>query len=110
MSKADIDSIGQGRVWTGEQALKIGLVDELGGIERAVELAGELAEIYNYNIMEVSTDHDFLKELLEKQIEVVKQSVVKDMLGDEYEHFRTLRKVKATYGIQARIPYDLKPL
>lgn len=110
VNKADIDSIGQGRVWTGEQALKIGLVDELGGIERAVELAGELAEIYNYNIMEVSTDHDFLKELLEKQIEVVKQSVVKDMLGDEYEHFRTLRKVKATYGIQARIPYDLKPL
>ena len=110
VSKADIDSIGQGRVWTGEQALKIGLVDELGGIERAVELAGELAEIYNYNIMEVSTDHDFLKELLEKQIEVVKQSVMKDMLGDEYEHFRTLRKVKATYGIQARIPYDLKPL
>ena len=110
VSKADIDSIGQGRVWTGEQALKIGLVDELGGIERAVELAGELAEIYNYNIMEVSTYHDFLKELLEKQIEVVKQSVVKDMLGDEYEHFRTLRKVKATYGIQARIPYDLKPL
>ncbi|KKY61536.1 signal peptide peptidase SppA [Tannerella forsythia] len=110
VSKADIDSIGQGRVWTGEQALKIGLVDELGGIERAVELAGELAEIYNYNIMEVSTDHDFLKELLEKQIEIVKQSVVKDMLGDEYEHFRTLRKVKATYGIQARIPYDLKPL
>ena len=53
VSKADIDSIGQGRVWTGEQALKIGLVDELGGIERAVELAGELAEIYNYNIMEV---------------------------------------------------------
>ncbi|PDP71917.1 signal peptide peptidase SppA [Tannerella forsythia] len=110
VSKADIDSIGQGRVWTGEQALKIGLVDELGGIERAVELAGELAEIYNYNIMEVSTDHDFLKELLEKQIEVVKHSVVKDMLGDEYEHFRTLQKVKATYGIQARIPYDLKPL
>ena len=110
VSKADIDGIGQGRVWTGEQALKIGLVDELGGIERAVELAGELAEIYNYNIMEVSTDHDFLKELLEKQIEVVKQSVVKDMLGDEYEHFRTLQKVKATYGIQARIPYDLKPL
>ena len=110
VSKADIDSIGQGRVWTGEQALKIGLVDELGGIERAVELAGELAEIYNYNIMEVSTDHDFLKELLEKQIEVVKQSVVKDMLGDEYEYFRTLQKVKATYGIQARIPYDLKPL
>ena len=110
VSKADIDSIGQGRVWTGEQALKIGLVDELGGIERAVELASELAEIYNYNIMEVSTSHDFLKEFLEKQIEVVKQSMVKDMLGDEYEHFRMLRKAKATYGIQARIPYDMKPL
>ncbi|MDO4703467.1 signal peptide peptidase SppA [Tannerella sp.] len=110
VSKADIDSIGQGRVWTGEQALKIGLIDELGGIERAVELAGELAEIYNYNIMEVSTSHDFLKEFLEKQIEVVKQSMVKDVLGDEYEYFRMLQKAKATYGIQARIPYDLKPL
>lgn len=110
LSKADIDSIGQGRVWTGEQALKIGLVDELGGIERAVELASELAEIYNYNIMEVSTSHDFLKEFLEKQIEVVKQSMVKDVLGDEYEYFRMLQKAKATYGIQARIPYDLKPL
>lgn len=110
VSKADIDSIGQGRVWTGEQALKIGLVDELGGIERAVELASELAEIYNYNIMEVSTSHDFLKEFLEKQIEVVKQSMVKDMLGDEYEHYRTLQKAQKTYGIQARIPYDLKPL
>lgn len=110
VSKADIDSIGQGRVWTGEQALKIGLVDELGGIERAVELAGELAEIYNYNIMEVSTSHDFLKELLEKQIEVVKQSIVKDVLGDEYEHFKMLQRAKKTYGIQARIPYDLKPL
>lgn len=110
MSKADIDSIAQGRVWTGEQALKIGLVDELGGIERAVELAGELAEIYNYNLMEVSTNHDFFKEFLEQQIQAVKLSIVKEMLGDEYEYYRMLQKAKTNHGVQARIPYDLKPL
>lgn len=110
MSKADIDSIAQGRVWTGEQAHKIGLVDELGGIERAVELAVELADIYNYNVMEVSTSHDFLKDFLEKQMEMAKLSIVKDVMGNEYEYFRTLQMIRTTYGIQARIPYDFKPL
>ena len=110
MSKEAIDSIGQGRVWTGAQAHELGLVDEIGGLDRAIELAAETANILNYTIINVSTTKDFFQELLEKQLDNTKASIVKDMLGDEYEYYRTLQQIKSTYGIQARIPYDLKPL
>jgi len=110
MSKEEIDSIGQGRIWTGAQACELGLVDELGGIDHAIELAAEIANIVNYTIINVSTSKDFIKEFLEKQLDNTKESIVRDLLGDEYEYYRTLQQVKSTYGIQARIPYDLKPL
>ena len=110
MSKEAIDSIGQGRVWTGSQAHELGLVDELGGIDRAVELAAEIAKIVNYTLINVSTSKDFIQELLEKQLDNTKESVVRDLLGDEYEYYKTLQQIKSTYGIQARLPYDLRPL
>jgi protease-4 len=109
-TKEEIDAIGQGRVWTGAQALELGLVDELGGIDRAIELAAEKANIVNYTVINVSTSKDFFKELLEKQLEDVKTSMLKNWMGEEYEYYKTLRQVKSTYGIQARIPYDLRPL
>jgi protease-4 len=109
-SKEDIDAIGQGRVWTGTQALELGLVDELGGIDRAIELAAEKAKIVNYTIINVSASKDFIKDLLEKQLEDVKTSMLRNLMGEEYEYYKTLQQVKSTYGIQARIPYDLKPL
>jgi protease-4 len=110
MSKEDIDSIGQGRVWTGQQARELGLVDELGGIDRAIELAVELSGIVNYTIVNVSTASDFITTLLEKSIEDTKTLILRDMIGEEYEYFRTLQQIKTFSGIQARLPYDLKPL
>ena len=110
MTTEEIDSIGQGRVWTGAQALELGLVDELGGIDRAIELAAETANIVNYTLINVSTSKDFIQELLEKQLDNTKVSFVRDLLGEEYEYYKTLQQIKSTYGIQARIPYDLKPL
>ena len=104
-SKADIDSIAQGRVWTGEQALKIGLVDELGGLERAIELAGEQAKIINYNVIEVTSKRDFLRDLLEKQVGRIKMSILKDALGEDYEYVKALRTAHPTYGVQARMLY-----
>ena len=110
MSIEAIDSIGQGRVWTGRQAYELGLVDELGGIDRAIELAVELSGIVNYSIVNVSTSSDFIKELFEKQLEDAKISILRNMMGAEYDYFRTLQQIKTFSGIQARLPYDLKPL
>lgn len=110
MTTEAIDKIGQGRVWTGEQAKEIGLVDELGGIELAVSTAAGLANLDSYSVTHVSGNKDFLQELIEKQLGTVKMSIVKSFLGDQYEYFQTLERVKTTYGIQARIPYDMKAL
>jgi protease-4 len=110
MSVGEIDAIGQGRIWRGEQALEAGLVDELGGLDRAVELAAELAGVYNYTLVTVPEPGDFLLELLKKQLDETKVSLVRDMVGEDYEYFNTLRQLRSTYGIRARIPYDLKPL
>jgi protease-4 len=110
MSKEAVDLIGQGRVWTGAKALELGLVDELGGVDDAIKLAAELADISEYTLVNVSTSRDFIKEFFEKQLDNVKQSMLKDFVGEEYEYFKTLQQIKSIHGIQTRIPYDLKPL
>lgn len=110
MSKEAINQIGQGRVWTGKQALENGLVDQLGGIDTAIEAAAELAGITDYSIKEVSGTKDFLTNFIEKQLGNVRTSVVKSVLGEDYAYFNTLRKLRSTGGIQARLPYDMKPL
>jgi len=110
MSKEAIDEIGQGRVWTGRQAHEIGLVDELGGVDRAIELAVELAGIVNYTLFNISTTNDFIKELLEKNLEDAKIAMLRNMMGEDYEYFSILQQMKRFNGIQARLPYDLKPL
>lgn len=109
-TKEEIDAIGQGRVWTGEQALEIGLVDELGGINQAIETAAGLAGISDYSLTTVAGSKDFFTTLLEKQLEEAKVRTVKSFLGTEYDQYVTLKKVQAVRGIQARLPFDFKPL
>lgn len=110
MSKEAINAIGQGRVWTGEQAKERGLVDELGGIETALETAAQLADLTDYSVTQVSGSKDFLQELINKQLSEVKLSMLKSVLGEEYDYFKTLQTIRTHAGIQARLPYDLKPL
>jgi signal peptide peptidase sppA, 67K type len=80
-------------------------VDELGGLERAIELAGEQAKIINYNVIEVTSKSDFLRDLLEKQVGRIKMSILKDALGEDYEYVKALRTAHPTYGVQARMLY-----
>lgn len=110
MTKEEIDHIGQGRVWTGEQALEIGLVDEIGDIDRAIEVAADLAGLTDYNIKTVSGSSDPLTDFLKKQIGEIKSSIVKDALGEDYELFNVIHTIRRTSGIQARLPYDLETL
>lgn len=108
MTKEAINEIGQGRVWTGEQAKERGLVDELGGIDKAIETAATLADVSDYSLEYVSGSKDFFEELLEKQLEGIKLSLVESVVGSEY--FKTFNTIKSSTGIQARLPYDVKPL
>jgi protease-4 len=110
MSKEEIDRIGQGRVWTGEQALEHRLVDELGGLDRAIEVAAELSGTDDYYVVHVSGSKDFFTDLLEKQLDGLKLSIVKNMLGEEFEQVKKLHDIRANKGILARLPYDIEPL
>ena len=110
MTTEAVNAIGQGRVWTGEQAKERGLVDELGGIELAISTAAGLAGLDQYSVTTVSGSKNFLDEFLESQLGEVKLSIVKNVLGNEFEYFKTLNNIKTNCGIQARMPYDMKPL
>ncbi|WP_455628599.1 signal peptide peptidase SppA [Parabacteroides chinchillae] len=106
MTKARIDSIGQGRVWTGEQAKGIGLVDELGGIEDAVKQAASLAEITDYTVTVADAPKDFITKFMEKKLDEAKVTVVKNLMGEDFETFRLVQKAKTQRGIMARMPFD----
>jgi len=107
-SKEEIDQIAQGRVWTGEQALERGLVDELGDLEHAIKMAADLAGLDSYQIKIVSGSTDPIKEFLKKQLGDVKTSIVREALGDDFELFNGMRSIRRMVGVQARLPYDLE--
>jgi protease-4 len=109
-TKEAIDRIGQGRVWTGQQALEIGLVDALGGIDEAVSAAAQLAELTEYGLTHVTGEKNLLQSLLKKQLEEVKLSWVKHVIGDEYRYLKALDEVKRVAGVQARLLYDIQTL
>ncbi len=69
MTTEAVNSIGQGRVWTGEQAKERGLVDELGGIELAISTAAGLADLDQYSVTTVSGSKNFLDEFLKASSE-----------------------------------------
>ncbi len=110
MTKEEIDNVGQGRVWTGEQALELGLIDEIGDIDHAIEVAADLAGLTEYSIKTVLGSSDPFTEYLKKQMGEIKSSVIREALGEDYELFNTMRSIRRTSGIQARLPYDLETL
>ncbi len=106
---AYVDSIGQGRVWSGEKGLELGLVDRLGGLQDAVDCAARLAKTESYTLKEYPEPRSLLDMLLGDHKATFRMQAVKDELGEDgYRTYNTLKKVKAMAGIpQARIPFDL---
>lgn len=102
-----LDSIAQGRVWTGEDALKIGLVDILGGIDDAVKIAANKAGLEKYNIKEYPVEKNAIEELLNTLTSSMKMRMVKDELGPFYDTWNTIKNITQTQGLVARIPYEL---
>ena len=104
-----VDEIGQGRVWSGHDAKSIGLIDVYGGIEKAVEIAGKLAEIEDYRIISLPKKADPLTSLLNDFAEMQISKILFDGFGFlKYEHIKNLKDFKKEDRIQARIPYLMK--
>ena len=106
MSVEAIDAIGQGRVWTGEQALANGLVDRLGDLDAAIQVAADLADLSEYSIQSVSSSKHWWDKLLEEPLSGMRISLMQWLLGDDYAQIQLLRQVRDTQGIWARLPFD----
>lgn len=104
-----INSIGQGRVWTGEQAVKIGLVDRLGNINDAIASAAKKANIKNYNLVAYPEQKSFLNKFGLGVNAEIKAHFIKSELGDNYKYYEQIKEVTTLMRTpQARMPYDIE--
>lgn len=108
MTKEAIEKIAEGRVWTGETAKELGLVDELGGIDKALDIAVAKAGIEGYTVVSYPEKQDFLSSLLDtKPTNYVESQLLKSKLGEYYQQFGLLKNLQEQSMIQARIPFEL---
>ncbi|MDR0769539.1 MAG: signal peptide peptidase SppA [Dysgonamonadaceae bacterium] len=109
-TKAEIDAIGQGRIWSGNQALSNGLIDELGGIDKAVEIAAGLAGVDQYSIEEYPLQKDFFTHLLEESVNNAEMRILDIFIGKEALERKQLLNVWRTFDIrQAVAPEIVQP-
>ena len=110
-SYEEVDAIGGGRVWAGEDALEIGLIDMFGGLEKSIEVAAEMAGLENYRVQSLPTLEDpftaIMKELSGGS-QVRADRVIEKELGDQYKHYRTIRDLRKMHGIQAIMPCEIE--
>lgn len=107
MTKEAVNEIAQGRVWTGEDALKIGLVDLLGGLEDAIRIAADKAGLSHYQISELPVERSAFEDILLNFSQSIRTRILKSELGDFYDTYREQKDLLKIKGMVARIPYDL---
>ncbi len=107
MDKSKVDDIGQGRVWSGIDAKKIGLVDTLGGLNDAIALAASMAKVKTYRLMNLPKIEDPFDKLVKNIMGETKISLLKAELGDTYSYFKQYQNLLKVKGVQARLPFEL---
>lgn len=105
MTVAQVDSIGQGRVWAGADAIKIGLVDRLGSIDDAINKAAELANISNYSLEYYPKEQTFFELLFHNMNDT--EGKIASRLGHLYFTYQGLEQIARMEGVQARLPFEL---
>jgi protease-4 len=107
LDAAFVDSIGQGRVWSGTDAKQLGLVDVLGGINDAIAIAAKKANLSSYRTIALPEQKEFFEKLLEDMNTEASVSIAKNSLGENYQYYESISKLLKKQGIQARMPVDI---
>jgi len=103
-----VDSIARGRVWTGQDARQLGLIDDFGGIEAAVKYAANKAQLGDaYRIVEYPKRKDFVQQLMEELTGQVSTRLINNELGEYAKYYQELKSLQGIQGVQARVPYFL---
>ena len=112
MTKAQVDSVGQGRVWLGRKAQTLGLVDKLGGLDVAIKEAASLAKLSDYSVDYGVTKVNVWEELFKSTSpsnEFIARLRSAFLTDEERKAIRVMQGVTRYSGIQARLPYDFEP-
>ncbi|HEV2482567.1 MAG TPA: signal peptide peptidase SppA [Puia sp.] len=107
---AFVDSIAQGRVWSGTMGLSLGLVDRIGTLQDAIDCAARMAKTSDYRLVEYPEPKSFIDRLLGtyKRSSGMKAAVKEEIGEDGYRTWITLKKVKSMIGVtETRLPFDL---
>ena len=112
MTTEQVDAIAQGRVWTGVDAHKLGLVDEIGGLDAAIQYAAKLGKTTSYrteNFPEYEKSfEDLLANFTGMAMFKTKEQLLKEQLGEEgFQMLEQIKRVKSRKGIQAIMPYEI---
>jgi protease-4 len=107
LEKSQVDSIGQGRIWSGTDALAIGLIDQFGGLQDAIKAAAELASVTDYNLISLPAQKDPLQQILDELSGNVSSGRIESELGEYYSYYRYIKQIKEYQGVQARLPYEI---
>ncbi|MEC4003157.1 signal peptide peptidase SppA [Flavobacterium sp. SUN052] len=110
MTFEQVDAIGQGRVWSGQDALKIGLVDKIGGMDEAIKEAARLGKTTKYRTQDYPEfEKDFGDILSKFGLAQSKESIIKEEIGvQNYEILQHIKQMTTQKGVQARMAYELK--
>ena len=108
ITKEAVDSIAQGKVWSGNLALEIGLVDEMGGLKASIQEAASLAGVETYSIRELPVVVDPYTKLLTQLSGELRMRILKNELGESIRFYNELLEIRNLSGIQARLPYFIE--
>jgi protease-4 len=104
LTKSHVDSIGQGRVWSGIDAKNIGLIDEFGGLKDAIEKAAELANLEGFRLVTLPKERDQFEQLME-MLGNAKLRMIKSEMGDLYPMYEFVKSIPQKPDVMARKPY-----
>ena len=109
MELDDLKAIASGRVWTGLQAKENGLIDVLGGLQTAIDIAAAKAGIEDdYKLRYYPVKKTAIEELLDEMSGSSQAKMIKSELGEFYPYLDLLQKVKNMRGVQARVPFEIE--
>ena len=108
LTKAQVDSIGQGRVWSGVDAKQIGLIDDFGGLNKAIGLAADLAKLKSYKIWALPEQKDPIQQIIDEIFGNSPESKIQSIMGEDYKYYRILKEIRGMKGVQARMLYDFE--
>ena len=107
LRKTFVDSIAQGRVWSGDDAIELGLVDELGGIEEAVAYAAKKANLESYSIKEYPKQEDIFESLLKTEAQEYYTKSIKESFENTYQYLEAIEMINRIEGTQALMPITI---